>query len=187
MATLWTWPAYPQANSAAGAVSSTGLTSSGFSPLPQIPTGVLQPGAHLRMRTTIEGTSTSATPTLTLGFYAGTVGQAIGSKSALAVTSAQAYLATTTAWELIMEYDGTIRTISTTAGVINGCGICYSWLNVALTGAPTITIFPLTAALRTVSTLVTNAAIELDVGGNLSSATGTPSWTVTNFWAEVSG
>jgi hypothetical protein len=187
MATLWTWPLQPQASAAGTAVTAASLTASGVAPLPQLPGFLCQNGARLRLRATGELTSTSATPTVTLGFYFGGTGAAIGSKTALAVSGALAISASATAWPFIMEYDGTIRTLSPSAGVIHGQGIVYSWVNVGLTGAGSVNPMPATAAARTVSTLNTQQNNEFDVGVTLSVTTGSPSVTVTDLWAELSG
>lgn len=186
MGQVWRFPAQPLQNAAGTAVTATSLTASGVNPLPQLPP-IFQAGARLVLKATGELTSTSATPTVTLGFYVGTVGQAIGSKTVIAVSAALAISATATAWPFIMEYDGTFRTLSSSAGVIHGQGIVYSWFNTGLTGDGTVNPMPTTAAARTVSTLNTSQLNEFDVGVTLSSATGTPSVTITDLWAELSG
>ncbi len=187
MATLYRWPAGEQSSVAGAAVTAAALTAGTPDPPPVIPGSVLQDGAHVFLRATIEVTSTSATPTLVAGFYAGAVGGAIGSAAVLAVTAALAINVAATAWALHLAYDGTIRTLSKSVGVINGFGISHSWINVGITGTPVIGIMPQTAALRTVSTLNTRDAMQLDVGLTLSSVTGAPSVVVTNFWGEVTG
>lgn len=122
-----------------------------------------------------------------LGFYIGSVGQAIGSKTVIAASAALAISASATAWPFILEYDGTLRTLSSSAGVIHGQGIAFSWVNVGLTGTGVPNPMPVTAAARTVSTLNTSQVNEIDVGVTLSSTTGSPSVTVTDLWAELSG
>ena len=187
MATLYRWPAGEQSYAAGTAVTAAALTAGTPDPPPVIPGGILQPGARVLLKATLEITSTSATPTCVLGFYAGATGGAIGSAAVLAVTAALAISASATAWECMLEYEGTIQKISKSVGVINGFGMSHSWWNVGLTGVPTIGITPQTAALRTVSTLNTRDPMQLDVGVTLSSVTGTPSVVVTNFWGEVTG
>lgn len=188
MAVLYRFPAGEQSPTAGAAVTAASLTAGTPDPPPTIPGSILQNGARVSLRASLEITSTSATPTATLGFYAGAAAGAIGSAAVLGATSALAISASATAWQAILEYDGTIRTISKSVAVINGAGIFYSWFATGLTGAPgTWGPFPLTAALRTVSTLNTSVAIQLDVGITLSSTTGTPSVVVTNFWGEVTG
>lgn len=79
-------PPFPTADGAAYA-SSTTLTD--VSPTPQIliPAGALEIGTRLQFWA-YGRYSNTGTPTLTLGFYSGTIGQAIGSAAALCVTSA---------------------------------------------------------------------------------------------------
>ena len=96
-----------------------------MNPLPQLPPVTVQ-GSRLSLRATGELTSTSSTPTVVLGFYIGSVGQAIGSKAVIAATTTLAISASATAWPFIMEYDGTLRTESSSAGVIHGQGIVFS-------------------------------------------------------------
>lgn len=188
MAQVWRFPLLPLSNSAPAGVTAAALTASGVNPLPQLPVFTVA-GGRLSLRATGELTSTSATPTVTLGFYIGSVGQAIGSKTAIAVSAALAINVAATAWPFIMEYDGTLRTESSSAGVIHGQGIVYSGFGAA--GGLSATMeprpFPITAALRTVSTLNLSQVNEIDVGITLSSVTGTPSVTITDLWAELSG
>jgi hypothetical protein len=148
---------------------------------------VYLPGARLSIKAHGEITSTSATPTCALGFYMGSVGQAIGSKTAIAVSAALAISASAVAWPFDVEYDGTFRALSPSAGAIHGMGIVTWWGNVGLTGTGTPNPMPTTAAARTVSTLNTDQFNEIDFGITLSSTTGTPSVTITDFWAELSG
>jgi hypothetical protein len=186
MAQVWRYPLLPLTASAPTGVTAAALTASGCNPLPQLPPVTVQ-GARLSLRATGELTSTSATPTVVLGFYMGSVGQAIGSKTALCASAALAISASATAWPFILEYDGTIRTESSSAGVIHGQGIATSWVNVGLTGTGVANPMPTTAALRTVSTLNFSQVNEIDVGITLSVTTGAPSVTVTDLWAELSG
>jgi hypothetical protein len=187
MAQVWRFPLTPLQSAAGVAVTAAALTGSGLADLPQMPPSYLVQGGRLVLKATLEVTSTSSTPTLTLGFYIGSVGQAIGSKTAIAVSAALAISASATAWPAILEYDGTLRTLSSSAGVIHGQGVALSWANVGLTGTGVPNPMPTTAAARTVSTLNTSQVNEIDVGVTLSSTTGSPSVTVTDLWAELSG
>lgn len=188
MGQVWRYPLQPLQNSAGVAVTAAALTGSGVVPLPQLPP-VFQAGARLCLKATGELTSTSATPTVTLGFYIGTVGQAIGSRVAIAVSPALVINVAATAWPFIMEYDGTFRTLSPSAGVIHGQGTVRSGFSASGGLAAQLQEFPMpiTAALRTVSTLNTSQVNEVDVGVTLSSVTGAPSVTITDLWAELSG
>jgi hypothetical protein len=51
----------------------------------------------------------------------------------------------------------------------------------------TVNPMPVTAALRTVSTLNLSQVNEIDVGVTLSATAGSPSVTITGLWAELSG
>lgn len=184
MAVLWSYPVAPLSPVAGVAVTAAALTAGTPLPAPIIPGGVLIPGSKLYLEADLEMTSTSATPTLTLAFYIGAVGGAIGSATLIAATGANALTATTTAWPIKLRYTGTIRTLSPSAGVIQGTG--EQLYGSSLTAWAT-TPFPATSAARTVSTLNTNQNNQLDVGITLSATTGSPSVTVTGFYAEVRG
>jgi hypothetical protein len=191
MATLWRWPLQPQPYAAGTAVTAAALTSGLIgSEFPILPGGILTPGARVCLRAHGEITSTSATPTCALGFYFGAVAAAIGSETALGVSAGLPISASATAWPFTMIYNGTVRSLATGVsanGVIHGAGEVFWWGNVGLTGAASVNPLPITAALRTVSALNTQAANQIDVGVTLSSVTGTPSVTITDFWAEVTG
>lgn len=193
MATLWRFPLQPQPAAAGTAVTAASLTSGlGGVAVPQIPGGITTPGAHLMLRCHGEVTSTSATPTLVLSYYFGTVGTAIGSETVLAASAALNISASASAWPFTMVWNGTIRSLSTADtsqanGVIHGTGEVFSWFNTGLTGDGTLNPIPTTAALRTVSTWNTQVAQQVDIGITLSSTTGTPSVTITDFFAELTG
>src|SRR5258708_22236978 len=189
MAIMWRYPLQPLESGAGTAVTAAALTSGlGALPVPQLPP-VGTAGARLSLRCTGEITSTSATPTVILGFYVGSVGQAIGSKAVIAVSAALAINVAATAWPFIMYWDGTIRSLSPTAGVLHGQGGVKSGFGAAggLSAAFVETPIPITAALRTLSTVNNDQTNEIDVGITLSSVTGTPSVTITDMWAELSG
>ena len=194
MATLWRWPAQPQTNTTGTAVTAAALTSGLVAVnLPVIPGGILTPGARLNMRAHLEITSTSATPTCSLGFYfAAVTGSAIaiGSETLLGAATGIAISASATAWAATMVYNGTFRALATAGaanGVIHGSGEVHSFWNTGLTAAGVLLPLGVTAAGRTVSTINTNVANQLDIGVTLTSTTGTPSVTVTDFWAEITG
>jgi hypothetical protein len=189
MAQVWRFPGTPLQNAAGVAVTAAALTASGVNPLPRLPSGMLVEGGRMALKATFEVTSTSATPTVVMSFYAGAPASAIGSKILLAASPALVINVAATAWPGIMEYDGTFRNLSSTAGQINGQGTVRSGFAAAGGLAVAMIEFPMpiTAALRTVSTLNTSVDLEIDVGVTLSSVTGTPSVLVTNLWAELSG
>jgi len=193
MGQLWRFPLLPQPNVAGTAVTAAALTSGLLgAPVPVLPGGIYGDGARLSIRATGEVTSTSATPTVVLDFRMGAVGSAVASETVvLAASSALAINVAATAWPFILEYDGTIRAVSTGVsanGVIHGQGKVFHGFGAAggLAAAFVVLPFPITAALRTVSTLNTQINNQLDVGITLSSVTGTPSVTITDFWAELS-
>jgi len=184
MAVLWSYPPGPLSPVAGTAVTAAALTAGTPVPPPVIPGGTLIPGAKLLIEADLEMTSTSATPTLTLGFYIGSVGGAIGSATVIVVSGANALSASAAAWPISLRYKGTIRTLSPSAGVIQGTAEqLYGTSLTAWTSTP----LPQTAAARTVSTLNTQQNNQLDVGITLSATTGSPSITCTGFYAEVRG
>lgn len=184
MAVLWSYPPAPLSPVAGVAVTAAALTAGTPLPPPIIPGGALIPGSRLRLEADLEMTSSSATPTLTIGFYIGAVGGAIGSATVLVVSSANAMSASAAAWPISLRYKGIIRTLSSSAGVIQGTAVLnYATSLTAWGSAP----LPQTAAARTVSTLNTQQNNQLDVGITLSSTTGSPSVTCTGFYAEVLG
>lgn len=184
MQTIWSAPVGPLSSAAGTAVTAAALTAGTPVPAPIIPGGTLQLGSRLMLEADLEITSTSATPTVTLAFYIGSVGGAIGSATLIAATGANAISATATAWPIKLRYRGTIRTLSGSAAVIQGTG--EQLYGSSLTAWVT-TPFPATASARTVSTLNTQQNNQLDVGITLSATTGSPSVTVTGFYAEILG
>lgn len=193
MAVGWRLPLTPFVTGAGTAVTAAALTSGlATQPFPQIPPNLWVQGTRLIMECHGEVTSTSATPTVIVGFYitssGGGLSQAIGSKVALAVTGALPISASATAWPFDVRVVGTLRTLTQGAASVEHLhGRCNSWINVGLSGDGTVNPLPITAALRTVSTLNMAQVNELDVGVTLSSVTGSPSVTITDFWAELSG
>ena len=184
MAVQWSYPVQPQSPVAGVAVTAAALTAGTPVPPPIIPGGTLINGSRLFLEADLEMTSSSATPTLTLGFYIGAVGGAIGSATVLVVSAANALSASAAAWPITLRNKGTIRTLSPSAGVIQGTAeLLYSTSLTAWASTP----LPQTAAARTVSTLNTQQNNQLDVGITLSATTGSPSVTVTGFYAEVRG
>lgn len=184
MAVLWSYPPAPLSPVAGVAVTAAALTAGTPVPTPIIPGGALISGSKLRIEADLEMTSSSATPTLTIGFYIGAVGGAIGSATVLVVSAANAMSASAAAWPITLRYKGTFRTLSPSAGAIQGTAeLLYGSSLTAWATTP----LPQTAAARTVSTLNTQQNNQLDVGITLSSTTGTPSVTCTGFYAEVLG
>jgi hypothetical protein len=181
---FWTAPPTPLHGNLGVAVTAAALTTGAPAPLPQIPGGTIDPGTFLDVEADLEMTSTSATPTLTIGLYIGGVGSAIGAKTLIAATGANAMSASAAAWPIKFRYKGRLTVVSGSVAVIRGTGeLLYSTSLTAWTSTP----FPATAAARVVSTLNTQQTNELDIGITLSSTTGTPSVTCTNFLPVVHG
>lgn len=184
MQTVWSAPVLPLSDVAGTAVTAAALTAGTPLPAPIIPGGTLAYGSKLFLEADLEMTSSSATPTLTLGFYIGAVGGAIGSATVIVVSAANALSASAAAWPITLRYKGTIRGISPSAASIQGTAeLLYSTSLTAWATTP----LPQTAAARTVSTLNTQQNNQLDVGITLSATTGSPSITCTGFYAEVRG
>ena len=188
MAVFWT---YPAVSSGLSSAAGTGVTAAALTAGTPTPPPVLPPipvaGVRLRIIAHLEATSTSATPTVTLGFYLGAVGGAIGSATVLGVTPALAFLATTTAWTTKLEWEGTFRNLGT-AVTMHGQGVFLNGFNQSLTAYAAPAPFPQTAAARTTAaTINTEINNQLDVGITLSSVTGSPSVTVTELHAVLDG
>jgi hypothetical protein len=184
MAQQWRYPAVPLLYQPGTAVTAAALTSAlAPNPLPALPP-FDRPGGRLIIEAVIEMTSTSSTPTLTVGLYIGSIGQAIGSKLLMAATPALALSASAAAWLLQLRYVARIQKLSPSVGVIYGTGWYMQATSLSVLGSPVP--FPQTQALRTVSTVNTDQSSELDLGMTLSSSTG-PSMVLTDFAAEYSG
>lgn len=185
MAQQWRYPLSPIANANGTAVTAAALTSGlGGLALPQL-LPVDRPGGRLIIEAQAEVSWTTTGGTCVFDLRMGTVGQAIGSKTLIAASSALSIAAAAAAWPCMIYYSGKFRTLSPSAGVIYGQG--WIKLGSSLTAFAAAVPFPITQALRTVSTLNTDQVNELDLGVTLSSVTGTPSVTVTDFSAEYSG
>jgi hypothetical protein len=190
MAQVWRFPCTPLADAAGVAATTVALSGSGMAKLPRVPAALLVRGARLAVRATLEASCTTTGSTATIGVYLGAPNSAIASKIAVALTGAMSFATGAAAWPALFTYDGTFRDLSPTAGVIHGQGT-YKSGHVAAGGGLSAALvefpLPVTAALRTVSTLVTTTDLEVDIGIAMSATTGTPSLTVTDLWAELSG
>jgi hypothetical protein len=190
MAVVWSYPLQPFDVTAGSAVTGITLAAGTPTPAPVMPP-VQMPGSMVRIDVNGEYTSTSATPTLTLDLRISLPGTAIASATILTTTPALAISASATAWQFTMKYVGTIRQLSTGSsgnGVIHGQGwIAFAATTTGLTSAMSVFPMPTTAAARTVSTINTNQNNQFDIGVTWSSATGSPSLTVTDFNVEVMG
>lgn len=109
-------PPFPIADGAAYA-SSTTLTD--VSPTPQIllPAGILELGSRFQWWA-YGRYSNTGTPTLTLGAYSGTIGQAIGSAAALMTTSALTTVSGVTNRTFAIEGRGQVRAVGTSGSIL---------------------------------------------------------------------
>jgi len=190
MAQVWRFPLLPFPTGAGVAVTAAALTGSGLVKLPQIPASLLVEGARLSVRATLEASCTTTGSTATIELRGGAVNTAIATKLQIAAISSVSFATGAAAWPGIFTWDGTFRSLGTSTGTIHWQGT-YKSGHVAAGGGLTAALvefpFPGTAAARTMSTLVVAQNIELDIGITMSATTGTPSLTVTDLWAELSG
>ena len=190
MAVVWSYPLSPFDVAAGSAVTGGTTLTAGTPTPPPVSPPIQLAGTAIRITANGEATSTSATPTVTLGFYISPEGTAIGSATALCTSMGLPLAATTTAWQFMMKYEGTIRSLSTSSGgngVIHGQGYVFWSGATGLTALGNIYPMPVTAAARTVSTINTYSNLQFDVGVTLSSTTGSPSVTITDFNVELMG
>ncbi len=143
------------------------------------PTPVPEQGSVLRLRAFFEITTTSATPTLTLGFYWGGAAAA----APVAAAAGLAIPASVTAGPGVLEYEGEFRALGA-SGSIKGQG--WVLMPSSLTAFATPVPVPQTAAARTV-TVNTSGGLAVTVAALWSSATGTPGITCTHFLSELCG
>jgi hypothetical protein len=185
MGATWTFPAAEGglARAAGTAVTAIVLTAGTPVPPPILPR-INIPGTKLFVEADLEITSTSATPTLTIGLYLGAVGGAIGSATLLVASAANAISASAAAWPIKLRYRGRFNDVGTAVTMHGTAELLYPTSLTAWASSP----LPQTAAARTTAaTINTEQNNQLDVGITLSSATGTPSVTVTGIHHLVSG
>jgi hypothetical protein len=143
----------------------------------QVPALVPELGTTMRIKAHGQYTSTSATPTLTLGVYwGGVAGVALASAATLAAS------ASGTAWPWLLEYEGEFRALGS-SGSIQGIGVLYWPTSLTAWAEQPI---PQTAAARLV-TVNTGAAQPVTIGAVWSSATGSPSLTCNHLSVELLG
>lgn len=185
MAVLWTYPASQGGlSSAAGsAVTAAALTAGTPTPPPILPP-IQIAGTRLRVVAHLEMTSTSATPTLTMGVYLGAVNGAIASATVVAATPANAMSASAASWPIKLIYEGTFRNLGTAVTMHGAAEQLYGSSLTAWATSP----FPVTAAARTTAaTINTEQFNQLDIGITLSSTTGSPSIVVTELHCTLEG
>jgi hypothetical protein len=138
---------------AAGAAFGTFTTRQDISPIPcpVILPGMLRVGTQIKIEAEGEY-STTGTPTLALGFYAGLVGNT-GIPAGLTTIIADSVANTTGAgtaaqWPWRLMWRGLITALGVTSGSVLGAGSCEFGTTIS---ALTLTAVPITAALRTVT------------------------------------
>jgi hypothetical protein len=150
--TLWSAPVPPlgvASNSAAVAAALTDYSPQETVILP----GLLNLGTRIRLRAYGSYVSSAATATPTFGFYIANSGTALASAVPVAVTAAVTVANTGSAsWPWAMEWDGQVRTVSTSVaatGSLFGNGKFYNPASISSYAAPFA--MPVTLALRTVT------------------------------------
>lgn len=173
--TLYVAPV-PPLNVTAGTAYANLATIADVSPAPQItlPANLLDVGQVLRL-TAFGVFSTTATPTLTMGFYYGAV-----AGTALAATGAIT-TGTATNWLWRMEYEGRVRTTGAT-GTIMGAG--FLSLGTSLTAASVATLPGTALAAVTIDTTV---AKQITTGATWSAASASNTLTCHHFSVELIG
>jgi len=156
--------------------------------------GQLSVGTRIRLYAHGEFTTTSATPTVIVGFYMNQVGTAIGTTEAiLAASTTNAVTASSTAWPWSAQWYGRVTALTGPADAANS-GTVYGqgWVKwpTSLT-AYTESPIPLTAALRTVTQTATGlntlTAQKVMLGTTWSTATGVTSFTCQELTCELLG
>lgn len=190
--TSWSAPAMPM-NAAALTPALTAVLQDITPAETLILPGQLNAGTRVRLFANGEFTTTSATPTVTMGFYMNQAGTAIGTTPAnLMVSAANAVGASSTAWPWRMSWYGRVLTVtqadSSASASMYGTG--EVWWPTSLT-AWTNVFYPTTAAARTISQtatgLSTATAQKIMVGMTLSTTTGVTSFTCQEFTCELLG
>jgi hypothetical protein len=174
--TLYVAPV-PPLNATAGAAYASSVTLTDVSPAPQVilPANLLDVGQILRLKA-FGVFSTTAAPTLLLGFYYGLVaGTALAASGAVATGSG----VTNVPWHL--EYEGRVRSTGT-AGTIMGAGFEYRGTAVNAGGFLPIPI----TALATV-TIDTTTAKALSVGAQWGTSSASNTLTCHHFSVELIG
>lgn len=174
--TFWDGPWPPMAITDGPAVTAAALTDA--SPIPQrvVPVSSFVPGTRVWLHAQGEYSTSSATPTLQLGFYFGTPGS-IATATPIAVTTPLVIPSAAAAFSWFLDWFGEVRAPGA-SGQLRGQGYC-TFANTVTTGLTSdMPQFPMpvTAAGRTVSVNLA-AAQYLMVGCTWSSTTGTPSLT----------
>src|SRR6185437_27157 len=118
--TLWSAPVGPLNNASGPAVTAAALTDASPAPPIIIPAGLLNVGTELRIRAHGEFTVASGTPACIFGLYWG------GIAGVVLTATASLTLPVGTGFPWMLEWDGEVRGLSTSAGgntgSVNGQG-----------------------------------------------------------------
>src|SRR5215469_9349061 len=191
--TLWSAPVPPLNIASASPTIAAALTDVSPAEVVVLP-GQLSVGTRIRLYAHGEFTTTSATPTVIVGFYMNQVGTAIGTTEAiLAASTTNAVTASSTAWPWSAQWYGRVTALTGPADAANS-GTVYGqgWVKwpTSLT-AYTESPIPLTAALRTVTQTATGlntlTAQKVMLGTTWSTATGVTSFTCQELTCELLG
>lgn len=156
MRQYWVAP-LPPFHTADGAAYNTSTTLTDVAPAPAIviPAGMLEVGSRLEFYA-IARYSNTGTPTLTLGIYSGTVGQAIGSAAVLCVSSAITTVSGVTNRTIRLEGHAQITMVGTS-------GIVRAMAEISNVSTGTTDMAPATAPMANV-TVDTTVARYLTLG-----------------------
>lgn len=160
MADVYYTSPIPPFHTAAGAAFGTFTTFQDVSPTPRpmIFGGQLRVGSKIELEAWGEF-STTATPTLSLGFYFGTVAVILAQSSAITTGSGAA------AWPWHLKWCGTVAAVGTSGSIVGGGLLDLGTSLIAQTTVP----IPITQAARTV-TVDTTVNKELGVGAAFSAS-----------------
>jgi len=190
--TAWSAPAVPM-NAAALSPALTAVLQDITPVETLILPGQLNVGTRVRVFCNGEFTTTSATPTLTVGIYMNQAGTAIGTTQAtLMVSAANAVGASSTSWPWRMQWYG--RVLTATQADASASASMYGtgevWWPTSLTAWTNI-FYPTTAAARTISQtatgLSTATAQKIMCGMTLSTVTAVTSVVCQEFTCELLG
>ncbi len=157
-----------------------------MSPSPQIiiPSLLLEVGTRIRVQAFGQYSAASTQPLMTLGFFTGTIGQAITSAVVMGTTTGISLSASASAWPFRAQLEGQVRTLGT-GGTILLSGFAKQGTSLTLFAASDF-ILPVTAAGRTV-TLDTTVNRYIAFGVIFAPAGNAPTLTCNDLTVELLG
>ena len=167
-------PPFHTADGTAYATSTT-LTDVAPSPAVMLGAGLLEAGTRLEWYA-FGKYSNTGTPTLTLGIYSGTIGQAIGSGAVLCVTSALTTVSGVTNRTWRLEGHGTVRSVGSSGSLLGVAEVS----NVTSAGTDMAPATGLAAA-----TIDTTVARYLTLGATWGTSSGSNTLTCMYFGARL--